>query len=155
MRLWTGKQIFNVLLRHNKDSTNFVNLTTKCRTFDKDAQDRQGVKFSQKKTLAGHKMDNTFCPNDGWLLIYNSELLAGVIDKAIIGDGNKNSMFYIVMRDYGAMNAAESMNRIAKLSARWLANQGFSIGIDDVQPGPGLRKEKEMTVTQGYCRLLQ
>ncbi|KAI8915420.1 hypothetical protein DFJ77DRAFT_368436 [Powellomyces hirtus] len=151
VRLWTGKQIFNILLRHNKDSPNMVNLTTKCRTFDKDQKDRQGVKFSEKKTLAGHKFDSTFCPNDGWLLIHNSELLCGVIDKAIIGDGNKNSMFYIVMRDYGAMSAAESMNRIAKLSARWLANQGFSIGIDDVQPGAQLRKEKELTVNTGYA----
>ncbi|KAI8588436.1 hypothetical protein BDZ88DRAFT_422050 [Geranomyces variabilis] len=151
IKLWTGKQIFSVLLRHNHNSANYVNLTTKCRTFGKDAKDRYGVQFQDKKTLAGHSMDNTFCPNDGYLLILNSELLAGVIDKAIIGDGNKNSMFYIVMRDHGAPNAAESMNRIAKLSARWLANQGFSIGIDDVQPGPALRKEKELTVSRGYA----
>ncbi|KAJ3171231.1 hypothetical protein HDU88_008268 [Geranomyces variabilis] len=151
IKLWTGKQIFSVLLRHNQNSENYVNLTTKCRTFGKDAKDRYGVQFQDKKTLAGHSMDNTFCPNDGYLLILNSELLAGVIDKAIIGDGNKNSMFYIVMRDHGAPNAAESMNRIAKLSARWLANQGFSIGIDDVQPGPALRKEKELTVSRGYA----
>jgi DNA-directed RNA polymerase III subunit RPC1 len=43
------------------------------------------------------------------------------------------------------------MNRVAKLSARWLANQGFSIGIDDVQPGSQLRKEKELTVEKGYA----
>ncbi|KAI8816202.1 uncharacterized protein EV422DRAFT_546457 [Fimicolochytrium jonesii] len=151
IKLWTGKQVFNILLRHNQKSPNLVNLTTKCRTFDKDQVDRHGVKFSAKKTLAGHKIDSTFCPNDGWLLIHNSELLCGVIDKAIIGDGNKNSMFYTVMRDFGAVSAAESMNRIAKLSARWLANQGFSIGIDDVQPDAQLRKEKELTVEKGYA----
>lgn len=34
------------------------------------------------------------------------------------------------------------------------ANRGFSIGIGDVTPGPGLVKEKERLVTEGYekCR---
>jgi DNA-directed RNA polymerase III subunit RPC1 len=80
----------------------------------------------------------------------NSEIMCGVVDKAIIGDGNKNSLFYVLLRDYGVKQAAEGMNRVAKLSARWLANQGFSIGIDDVQPGERLSKEKELTVEQGY-----
>ena len=30
-------------------------------------------------------------------------------------------------------------------------NQGFSIGINDVQPGERLRKEKELTVEKGYA----
>ncbi|KAJ3018797.1 hypothetical protein HKX48_002614 [Thoreauomyces humboldtii] len=151
-RMWTGKQVFNILLRHNKDSKNLVNLTTKCRTFAKDAKKLStGVEFGKSKTLAGHKFDSTFCPDDGWLLIYNSELLSGVVDKAVIGDGNKESMFYTVMRDFGAESAADSMNRIAKLSARWLANQGFSIGIDDVQPGGQLRKAMKIATEEGYA----
>ena len=32
-RLWTGKQIFNVLLRPNKASNVLVNLEAKCRTY--------------------------------------------------------------------------------------------------------------------------
>lgn len=30
------------------------------------------------------------------------------------------------------------------------ANRGFSIGIGDVTPGPGLVREKERLVTEGY-----
>ena len=32
-----------------------------------------------------------------------------------------------------------------------IANQGFSLGIDDVQPGERLSKEKELTVEKGYA----
>lgn len=151
VKLWTGKQVFSLLLRPNKSSPIKVNLETKCRTFGKDVKDKQGVPFGQKKTASGHFMHPSFCPNDGYLVIHNSEIMCGVIDKAIIGDGNKKSMFYVVMRDYGVAAAAECMNKIAKLSARWLANRGFSIGIDDVQPGYRLRKEKEITVDKGYA----
>jgi DNA-directed RNA polymerase III subunit RPC1 len=42
------------------------------------------------------------------------------------------------------------MNRLAKFSARFIGNQGFSIGIDDVAPGPKLSIEKEKQVTKGY-----
>ncbi|KAH6583663.1 hypothetical protein BASA61_007889 [Batrachochytrium salamandrivorans] len=148
--LWTGKQVFGVLLRPSMESKIIINLETKCRTFDKDQKDRSGVPFSKSRTHAGHLFHPSFCPNDGYLFFHNSELMSGVVDKAIIGDGNKKSMFYVVMRDYGPPAAADCMNKIAKLSARWLANQGFSIGINDVQPGDRLRIEKEITVERGY-----
>ena len=90
------------------------------------------------------------CRNDGYLIIYNSELLCGVIDKSIIGDGSKKSMFYVAMRDYGQEVAASFMNRVAKLSARWMGNRGFSIGIDDVQPSNKLAEEKIKVVQKGY-----
>lgn len=42
------------------------------------------------------------------------------------------------------------MNRLAKLSARWIGNHGFSIGIDDVQPPAKLITEKEKKIRSGY-----
>lgn len=35
-------------------------------------------------------------------------------------------------------------------SARWIGNHGFSIGIDDVQPGDQLVKKKQTTILEGY-----
>jgi DNA-directed RNA polymerase III subunit RPC1 len=46
--------------------------------------------------------------------------MCGAIDKSIVGDGNKNSVFYVLLRDFGAIAAAECMNKLAKLCARWL-----------------------------------
>ncbi|KAJ3369338.1 hypothetical protein HDU91_007348 [Kappamyces sp. JEL0680] len=151
VELWSGKQIFGVLLKPNSSAKIDINLETKCRTFGKDEKNlKTGVSFGNSKTAAGVPFDNSLCPNDGWVVIHNSELLCGVIDKAIIGDGSKKSMFYTVLRDYGSVQAANCMNKISKLSARWLANQGFSIGIDDVQPGRNLREAKQKTVQKGY-----
>jgi DNA-directed RNA polymerase III subunit RPC1 len=42
------------------------------------------------------------------------------------------------------------MNRLAKLSARYLTNQGFSIGISDVYPSQTLKDKKHALVTIAY-----
>lgn len=141
--LWTGKQVFTVMLKPNPRQSYMVNLETKCRTFDKPKPVKGSIHHPEV-------LDSSMCKNDGYLVIYNSEIMSGVIDKSIIGDGNKKSLFYTVLRDCGPIAAAECMNRVAKLSARWLANQGFSIGIDDVQPGEILKSEKETMVEDGY-----
>ncbi|KAJ3236806.1 hypothetical protein HDU81_010375 [Chytriomyces hyalinus] len=143
MKLWTGKQVFSVLLKPNKKMAISVNLETKCRTFEKP-------KPVANAKLHPQNLDPSLCPNDGFLVILNSEIMSGVVDKSIIGAENKKSLFYTVLRDYGAVESANCMNRVAKLSARWLANQGFSIGIDDVQPGDVLRREKESLILGGY-----
>ncbi|RPA98904.1 beta and beta-prime subunits of DNA dependent RNA-polymerase [Choiromyces venosus 120613-1] len=132
-RLWTGKQIFNVLMRPNKKSKVLVNLDAKCRDF---------------KAVPGKAPD--MCPNDGWLVIRGSEIMCGLMDKSTVGSGKKDSVFYVILRDYGPDEAVQAMNRLAKLCARWLANQGFSIGINDVLPGTNLRKEKDKLVEQAY-----
>ncbi|KAL1915660.1 uncharacterized protein VTP21DRAFT_6419 [Calcarisporiella thermophila] len=135
VQLWTGKQIFNVLIRPNKKSPVIINLDTKTKSFKKrDGRMRE------------------LCPEDGWLVIYNSELLCGVVDKSIVGEG-KNSIFYAVLKDYGSIEAALCMNRLAKLCARFLANHGFSIGINDVQSGEKLLALKDDRVEGAYSRV--
>ncbi|KAI9173203.1 DNA-directed RNA polymerase III subunit C1 (rpo31) [Blastocladiella emersonii ATCC 22665] len=131
--LWTGKQVLSCLLKPNKKCEIMVNLEAKTRSFVK--------KDGQTPDL---------CAHDGWLVIMNSEVMCGVWDKSVVGDGNKDSVFYVVLRDYGPVRAAECMNRLARLCARWLGNQGFSIGIQDVQPGERLTELKDKLVHDGY-----
>lgn len=136
VRLWTGKQIFNLLMRPNRDSNVLVNLEAKCRTMvDPDPADRYPPDMA---------------PNDGFLVIQNSEIMCGVFDKNTVGDGKKKSVFGVMLRDYGPEVAAAAMNRLAKLAARWLANQGFSLGINDVMPGAMLQANKESMVDTAY-----
>ncbi|KAI9768796.1 MAG: hypothetical protein M1840_004610 [Geoglossum simile] len=131
--LWTGKQAFNVLMRPNKKSPVLVNLDAKCREF---------------KPIRGQAAD--MCDNDGFLVVRNSEVMCGVMDKSTVGSGKKDSIFYVILRDFGPDEAVQAMNRLAKLSARWLTNQGFSIGISDVYPGQNLRKLKDELVHNAY-----
>jgi DNA-directed RNA polymerase III subunit RPC1 len=73
----------------------------------------------------------------------NSELLSGRLGKVTLGSGNKAGLFYALSSDYSPDVAANAMNRLAKLSARWLGTRGFSIGIADVTPDGRLIREKE------------
>lgn len=135
-RMWTGKQIFNLLMKPNRQSKVLVNLEAKCRTVvDPNPAD---------------KFPPDMSPNDGYLVIRNSEIMCGVFDKNTVGDGKKNSVFGVILRDFGVDEAAVAMNRLAKLAARFLANQGFSLGINDVIPGPILQSTKEGMVDTAY-----
>ena len=42
------------------------------------------------------------------------------------------------------------MNRLSKLAARYVGEQGFSIGITDVTPAAELLDEKEATLASSY-----
>ncbi|GMF56221.1 unnamed protein product [[Candida] boidinii] len=132
--MWTGKQLFSLLIKPNKDSKVIINLDAKCKTF----------------VAPPPGQPNEMAPNDGFVIIRNSQILAGVMDKSLLGDGKKHSVFYTILRDYGAHEAAQAMNRMAKLCARFLGNRGFSIGINDVTPSTELKLTKEELVEIAY-----
>ncbi|GAB7350023.1 hypothetical protein MBLNU459_g0697t1 [Dothideomycetes sp. NU459] len=125
-KLWTGKQIWNMLMRPNKKLNVLVNLEAKCKQFK-----------APPKGIAPDMSED-----DAYLVIRNSEVMCGYMDKATVGDGKKDSVFYVIMRDFGPDYAVQAMNRLARLSARWLTNQGFSLGISDVYPSVRLTEEK-------------
>jgi DNA-directed RNA polymerase III subunit RPC1 len=137
-RLWTGKQVFSCMIKPNSAAKELVNLEAQCRTFEKPKD--------------GHIKDMS--PNDGWLVIINSEVMCGVMDKSTVGDGKKNSVFGVMLRDYGPDSAIRAMNRLAKMCARWLAQQGFSLGINDVMPGHRLRSTKDSKVEVAYAECI-
>ncbi|KAF2198820.1 beta and beta-prime subunits of DNA dependent RNA-polymerase [Delitschia confertaspora ATCC 74209] len=133
--LWTGKQVWNVLMRPNSKCRVLVNLEAACK---------------QYKMTPGQAPDLN--EDDAYLVIRNSEVMCGVMDKATVGDGKKDSVFYVMMRDFGPDHAVQAMNRLAKLSARWLTNNGFSIGINDVTPGTDLVNRKQALVQEAYAK---
>jgi len=136
-QLWTGKQVFNVLMRPFKDYGGSnkveVNLEAACKQF----KAKEGVPDDLNE-------------DDGYLVIRNSEVMCGCMDKATVGDGKKDSVFYVIMRDFGPDYAVQAMNRLAKVSARWLTNNGFSIGISDVTPGEELNRKKDALIRKAY-----
>ncbi|KAH8519279.1 hypothetical protein H0E87_000894, partial [Populus deltoides] len=137
IELWTGKQLFSVLLRPHANVRVYVNLIVKEKNYSRPNKEHK-------------KERETMCPNDGYVYFRNSELISGQLGKATLGNGNKDGLYSILLRDYNAYAAATCMNRLAKLSARWIGNHGFSIGIDDVQPGKKLIDEKGKTISNGY-----
>ncbi|KAI1416301.1 beta and beta-prime subunits of DNA dependent RNA-polymerase [Hypoxylon sp. FL1857] len=139
-RLWTGKQVFSMLMRPNKASPVKVNLDAKCREYVEPEKPQPGQK----------KRAPDMCPNDGWLVVRNSEVMCGRMDKSTVGAGKKDSIFYVILRDFGPDEAVTAMNRLAKLCARVLTNRGFSIGIGDVYPSATLTEKKQELVNAAY-----
>ncbi|CCD23823.1 DNA-directed RNA polymerase III core subunit RPO31 NDAI_0C01620 [Naumovozyma dairenensis CBS 421] len=135
--LWTGKQLFSLLIKPNKDSPVVINLDAKNKV------------YIPPKTKA---YPNEMSRNDGYVIIRGSQILSGVMDKSVLGDGKKHSVFYTILRDYGPQEAATAMNRMAKLCARFLGNRGFSIGISDVTPADDLKQKKEELVEIAYAK---
>ncbi|XP_047325049.1 DNA-directed RNA polymerase III subunit 1 [Impatiens glandulifera] len=132
VELWTGKQLFSVLVRSNAETMVYLNLTV---------PEKNYVKKTNRQTM---------CPNDGFVYFRNSELLSGQLGKATLGNGTKDGLYSVLLRDYSSHAAAECMNRVSKLSARWIGNHGFSIGIDDVKPGDDLIRSKKDKIDEGY-----
>lgn len=130
VELWTGKQIFNVLISPNVRTQCFVNLEMPEKTYSK----------SRKH----------MCPADGYVCFRNSILISGQVGKSVLGSGSKSGLFYVLHCEHSSVAAAGAMNRLAKLSARWLGSRGFSIGIDDVTPSTKLSSAKAKTVSAGY-----
>ncbi|KAJ4350395.1 DNA-directed RNA polymerase III subunit C1 (rpo31) [Didymosphaeria variabile] len=137
--LWTGKQVWSVLMRPFKDYGGrdrpiLVNLEARCKQFK-----------------ANPGVADDLNEDDAFLVIRNSEVMCGCFDKATVGDGKKDSVFYVIMRDFGEDYAVQAMNRLAKVSARWLTNNGFSLGINDVTPGDKLNEKKQALIDKAYA----
>jgi DNA-directed RNA polymerase III subunit RPC1 len=97
LELWTGKQIFSVLVRPNVNTRVFVNLVVTEKNYNKKAN------------------IGSMCITDGYVCFRNSELICGQLGKATLGNGNKDGLFTVLLRDYGSEAAAVCMNWLAKL----------------------------------------
>jgi DNA-directed RNA polymerase III subunit RPC1 len=134
VQLWTGKQVFGMILRPNKQVNVLVNFETK------------------EKNYSSNNLH--FCRNDGWVAFRNSELISGNIAKKTIGDGSKTGLLYVLLRDFGASVAATCLNRWAKFCGRFMGGHcGLSIGISDVTPSAKLREIKHGILRDGYQKV--
>lgn len=138
MELWTGKQVFSMLIRPTKFDGTFVTLETKEKLF--------GSIASSLSTEPCMDL------SDGYVAFKDSDLLCGRLGKATLGGGNKSGLFQVLSTDYGSSSAVLVMNRLARLSAKMIGEKGFSIGIDDVTPAEALIREKQNAVDRGYAQ---
>lgn len=131
--LWTGKQVFSMLLVPNQSSQLIVNFEHKEKNYSENKH---------------------FCHNDGWVAFRNSELISGNVAKKTIGDGSKSGLLYVLLRDCGTAAAAQSMDRWAKFCSRFMGgHRGLSIGISDVTPSQRLRDIKRDILVEGYRKV--
>ncbi|CCD66619.1 DNA-directed RNA polymerase subunit [Caenorhabditis elegans] len=134
VELWTGKQLIELIIRPDKGSDVSLNLTAKNKSYTGNLE---------------------LCSKDSYVIIRNSVLLAGCLDKSLLGSSSKVNIFYMLMRDYGEDAAVDAMWRLARMAPVFLSNRGFSIGIGDVRPSEQLLREKGQLVDNGYSKCSQ
>jgi len=133
--LWSGKQIFSLIMRPSHSYK--VLLNTRCKT----------------RNYSGKGDD--MCNHDGFVVIRNSELLCGQVDKSILGSGSKSNVFYLMLRDFNGDDAGDALSRLARTISNYIAHRGFSLGIDDVTPTESLESEKSSLLSNGYANVNQ
>eukprot|EP00756_Hemistasia_phaeocysticola_P007482 Hpha_TRINITY_DN14278_c0_g5::TRINITY_DN14278_c0_g5_i1::g.22711::m.22711/K03018/RPC1, POLR3A; DNA-directed RNA polymerase III subunit RPC1 len=130
--LWTGKQIMSGLIRPNPRVPVLLNFSTASKSYTRP---KSGDPFE--------------CEKDGYVIFRNSEMISGVLDKAILGGGSKHGLFYQLFLAAGSSYCARCMWRLSRLTSRWLMNYGFSIGISDVTPSAQLQISRNEQVRAG------
>ena len=102
--LWTGKQIFSLIL----PKLNFAG---------------KGARFPKKG-------GNTLNWSDGEVLIQSGRLVTGVMDKKSLGTSG-GSLIHVIWLEMGHVAAMHFLNRVQTTTNQWLVNVSFSIGIGD------------------------
>ncbi|TNJ30705.1 DNA-directed RNA polymerase subunit A [Giardia muris] len=137
---YTGKQVLSTLLRGNRHDEMTVTIHTPDKTYDKD--DKLGP----------------LSIRDDFLVVINSELISGRLTKNLLSS-SRSSIFYFLVQTYGPVPTSRVMLRFAKVGARFLMIQGFTIGMDDVMPSEQVLWRKGEIIQEGYAhaqeRILQ
>lgn len=130
IQLWTGKQVFSLLLSPNRKDRTYINLELKEREFK-----------PYKSNTSVYGNSDVMSPSDGYVVVSNSELMCGSVGKNTLGPGKSGLIFHL-LRNQGSKSTSKFLSRISKLTCRWLCEYGLSIGIDDVIPSHELILEK-------------
>lgn len=77
IELWTGKQVFSVLLRPHATMRVYLNLAVKEKTYSNKLIRTEGDDEIRIDSM---------CPNDGFVYFRNSELISGQVGKATLGE---------------------------------------------------------------------
>ncbi len=181
VELFTGKQVFEVIintsLSNKVDKQNgltncnsninnqngFINANANNFKFKNSYNNNNfGINMTYNSDLINHNSgfinlnahNRTYGQkDDGEILIRNNKYIKGRIDKSIIGGENKKGSLIYQLINESPDCAIAAMNSISRVSVRYLAERGFSIGLDDVFPSDELNIEKNKIITQGFMEV--
>jgi DNA-directed RNA polymerase beta' subunit len=102
--LWTGKQMFSLILPD-------VNVEAK---------------------MADHPNDETtpISPGDTRVLVESGELLCGILCKKTLGTG-QGGLVHVIQNEYGPEATRSFLDQTQAIVNFWLLSHGFSVGIGD------------------------
>ncbi|KAI3644304.1 hypothetical protein MP228_010468 [Amoeboaphelidium protococcarum] len=103
--LWTGKQIFSLII---PPGTNMIG-------YHSQHPDNESSDIS---------------PGDTKVVIYDGELVCGIICKKTVGT-SQNSLIHVIWKEHGPEKARNFFDGCQAVVNNWLFSYGFSIGIGD------------------------
>uniref|UniRef100_A0A7S0W1B3 DNA-directed RNA polymerase subunit n=1 Tax=Hemiselmis tepida TaxID=464990 RepID=A0A7S0W1B3_9CRYP len=140
-QLWTGKQVFSVIVFSKKKDN-----PKKRKNFQESI-----FHLMEKNYSLGKKQCSPFlCPFDGWILFKNRDLLAGQLGKSSLGSENKFSIFSSLSIFNSNNFILKCLLKISKMTSSWFSNFGFSFGIRTITPHKNQLKKKNLLVKKCY-----
>jgi len=124
VELWSGKQVFSLLLPKGINYIGRTNLAPK-----------HNCKFEE-------------CEFEDYVLIKDGILISGVIDKKALGHSQPDSLLHRIVKDYGAQVAKEFIDRAFKVFTYYLDHYGFTMTYDDVSLPQSVLSEIDNMVDQ-------
>jgi DNA-directed RNA polymerase subunit A' len=122
--MFTGKQLFSLFL---PKGMNYV-LTSKWAK-----SQRQGT------------------TND--VVIRDGDLVSGVVDKAVIGAEEPDSLLHRIAKDYGNEEARNFLNSILKVVKTYLTRRGFTYGFNELELPSEAKKDIKETLDEAYANV--
>jgi len=122
-RLWSGKQLFSMLLPKM------------------DYHGFHSVHPDEEKEVIS--------PGDTRIVIQNGELLAGIICKRAIG-ASSGGIIHIIWQDHGTEAITRFMDGCQLLINCWLQDHGFSVGVKDMMTDAFTKQGVKDIVTDAY-----
>lgn len=119
--LWTGKQLFSLLLCFNT-STGGGGANTRMRI--NMIRDVGGLVDRKKENLFVSERDER-------VIIRQGELLAGKICKKTVGSSS-GSLIHLLWNEAGPERTKDFLGALQKLVNFWLLHQGFTVGCSDI-----------------------
>ncbi|MFX0091177.1 MAG: hypothetical protein ACFFBD_05380, partial [Candidatus Hodarchaeota archaeon] len=122
VELWTGKQIFSLLLPNELTHTAKSATCEKCKEGEKPVCYREGCRF------------------DAYTVIKDGQLLSGVIDRRAIGADESESVLHLVVKEWGSDFARMFIDSLTQMLIEFISHLGFSIGFSNINiPAEGKR----------------
>lgn len=85
------------------------------------------------------------CEHEGWVVIKDGKLIAGIIDKSGFGAEVPNSVLHRILKEFGSDATRRFLDGITKMLSAYITKWGFSMGLDDVDvPTDGRIKIEEL-----------
>jgi len=105
---WTGKQLVSLFLPEGFNYSLKASICAKCEECLKED-----------------------CPYDAYVVIRDGKLLAGVLDKKLIGAGQPESLLHYIIKDYGTDAGRIFIDNALKMFLEYIDYCGFTMSLHD------------------------